>query len=109
MSEHDSTNRESKTLHALAAAQTDRPGKEHVMAMQDYLEIRGPNSVHECFVTELLGPSFACHRDMCCVDGRLPGKVAKKAARQALLGLSYLHARGIAHRGKFNPVTGIDH
>jgi serine/threonine protein kinase len=69
--------------------------------MQDCFEIRGPNGVHECFVTELLGPNFARHRDMCCDNGRLPGKVAKKAAEQALLGLSYLHAQGIAHGGEF--------
>lgn len=105
VSEHDSTDRESTTLHALASAQTDHPGKKHVMTMEDFFEIRGPNGVHECFVTELLGPSFARYRDMCCDEGRLPGKVAKKALKQALLGLSYLHAQGVAHGGEFHPVT----
>jgi len=68
------------------------------MTMTDSFHINGPNGTHECLVLELLGPSVADYLDAHLME-RLPGKLAKTIAKQALLGLCFLHERGIAHAG----------
>ena len=68
------------------------------MTITDYFQISGPNGAHECLVLELLGPSVADYLDAHSME-RLPGKLARTIAKQALLGLCFLHERGIAHAG----------
>lgn len=71
------------------------------MMMKDFFEISGPNGRHECLVLELLGPSVADYLDAHSIDERLPGEMAKRVVKQTLLGLAFLHERGIAHGGMF--------
>lgn len=99
-SEQESPNRELTVLRAIAAAQSDQPGYAHVMAMQDHFQLDGPNGIHNCLVLELLGPSVADLLDAYYCNERLPGKLARNIAKQALLGLCYLHEQGIGHAGK---------
>jgi len=68
------------------------------MTMTDCFQIIGPNGTHACLVLELLGPSVADYLDAHFTE-RLPGKLAKTIAKQALLGMCCLHERGIAHAG----------
>lgn len=67
--------------------------------MKDSFEISGPNGKHECLVLEMLGPSVADYLDAHSLDERLPGELAKRVVKQTLLGLAFLHGRGIAHGG----------
>lgn len=69
--------------------------------MKDFFEISGPNGRHECLVLEMLGPSVADYLDAHSLDERLPGELAKRVVKQTLLGLAFLHERGIAHGGMF--------
>jgi serine/threonine-protein kinase SRPK3 len=69
------------------------------MTMQDSFQISGPNGTHDCLVLELLGPIVADILDTHSGMGRLPGTLAKTIAKQALLGLCFLHEQGIAHAG----------
>lgn len=71
------------------------------MMMKDFFEISGPNGKHECLVLEFLGPSVADYLDAHSYDERLPGVLAKSVVKQTLLGLAFLHERGIAHGGMF--------
>lgn len=71
------------------------------MMMKDFFEISGPNGRHECLVLEMLGPSVADYLDARSIDERLPGELAKRVVKQTLLGLAFLHERGIAHGGMF--------
>ncbi|KAE9994351.1 hypothetical protein EG327_011453 [Venturia inaequalis] len=48
-------------------------------------------------VLEVLGPSVPDLLDARCHGERLPGKLAKAIAKQALLGLDYLHQQKIGH------------
>jgi len=68
------------------------------MTATDSFQISGPNGNHECLVLELLGPSVADYLDAHFVE-RIPGKLAKTIAKEALLGLCFLHERGITHAG----------
>lgn len=83
------------------AAHANQPGYQYLMTMTDFFEISGPNGRHECLVLELLGPSVADYLDAHSLDERLPGELAKRVVKQTLLGLAFLHERGIAHGGMF--------
>lgn len=97
-----SPNRESTVLQTLAtAAHANQPGYQYLMMMKDFFEISGPNGRHECLVLEMLGPSVADYLDARSIDERLPGELAKRVVKQTLLGLAFLHERGIAHGGMF--------
>lgn len=100
VSEPKSQNRESTVLQTLAtAAHANQPGYQYLMMMKDFFEISGPNGRHECLVLELLGPSVADYLDAHSLDERLPGELAKRVVKQTLMGLAFLHERGIAHAG----------
>lgn len=69
--------------------------------MLDHFTLGGPNGSHECLVLELVGPSVSDAIEFYCNIHRLPVKVAKSFAKQALRGLDFLVANDIAHGGKF--------
>ena len=88
----------------------EHPGRAHLVNLLDTFVIKGPNGDHRCLVLELMGPNLP---DMLFSNPkydlpwaanelrkyRFPHSMAKEVARQALLGLAYLHGRGINHGG----------
>jgi hypothetical protein len=72
----------------------------HFVQMLDHFHCEGPNGRHDCTVLELLGPSVAVLVRDRCVGDRLPGRLARRFASDALEGLAVLHQAGIAHGGK---------
>lgn len=99
VSEPNHQNREATVLRAIAAKHSDQPAYQHLITMQNSFQISGPNGTHECLVLELLGPSVADILDTPSGIERLPGTLAKTIAKQALLGLCFLHEQKIAHAG----------
>jgi serine/threonine protein kinase len=80
--------------------------------MLDHFQVHGPNGTHHCLVLEFLGPSVPDLLDRRIPDERLPGKLAKSIAKQALLALDYLHEQEIGHGGRITlirPVTEFAH
>lgn len=67
--------------------------------MLDNFQVSGPNGVHDCIVLEILGSSIQDLVETRFDCERLPGKIAKRAAKQALDGLDYLHKSKIGHGG----------
>ncbi|KAF9007087.1 kinase-like domain-containing protein [Cyathus striatus] len=86
-------------LRAQQARPGNHPGKDHVVQIFDVFLIRGPSGIHQCIVTEILGPALA--ENLECIFGKdkthLPPNLAKKVAAQIALGVAYLHECGIAH------------
>ncbi|KAL9107883.1 MAG: hypothetical protein Q9227_007301 [Pyrenula ochraceoflavens] len=73
-------------------------GSDHVLHLLDDFQIQGPNGIHDCLVYEVLGPNLATiiwrqYQE----QHRLPARIAKRVAKEALLGLAYLHEQGIGH------------
>ena len=99
VSERGERIREFKVLRAIAAIRFEQPGSRHLMAMLDHFQLDGPNGTHDCLVLKLLGPSVLDLLDARFRDERIPGKLAKTIAKQALLGLDYLHQQEIGHGG----------
>ncbi|KIM43980.1 hypothetical protein M413DRAFT_68265, partial [Hebeloma cylindrosporum] len=86
--------------------QRNSPGREFVMEVLDDFLLHGPNGIHLCIVSELLGPSilqewgwddyFPDHND------EFPPIHAKKICVQMAQELAYLHRCNIVHGGKEN-------
>lgn len=72
------------------------------MQMLDHFEETGPNGTHDCLVLELLGPNVPDLIDSSYSDERLPARLAKSVARQALSGVDFLSIHQIGHGGKFS-------
>lgn len=88
-------------MEAISALPKHHPGSSHANQMLDHFTLGGPNGSHECLVLELVGPSVSDAIEFYCNIHRLPVKVAKSFAKQALRGLDFLVANDIAHGGKF--------
>lgn len=67
------------------------------MRLLDDFYHTGPNGVHACLVLELLEPSVPAVIEAQFADGRLPGVVAKRACKEALLALDFLHKHRVGH------------
>ncbi|KAF4996624.1 hypothetical protein FGRMN_4370 [Fusarium graminum] len=89
--------RELKVLRALSAQLIDHPGSSCVNKLLDHFTLIGPNGSHDCLVLELVGPSVADVVELHCKDDRLPSKLVKVFAKQALQGLDFLAANDIGH------------
>ncbi|KAF8873458.1 kinase-like domain-containing protein [Mucidula mucida] len=67
------------------------PGREHVVQLLDHFQIHGPNGTHDVVVTEVLCPLLS-------MKGLPIFERMKRAfCQQIILGLAYLHSRGVAH------------
>lgn len=95
--ENDKANQELNVMTRLASI---HPSPRHVVRLLDDFDLAGPNGTHKCLVFELLGPSIPETVDVHFPDGRLPGKLAKTIAKQALIGLDTLHQHNIGHGGR---------
>lgn len=110
-SESNSSGEELKILKHLSTESQQHPGKSYVMTLLDSFEHRGPNGVHECFVFEVMGPSAGSYVRNFPLETAQPSSpsngsqkqlkhhllVVKSILRQTLLGIDFLHKRGIAH------------
>ncbi|KIM43991.1 hypothetical protein M413DRAFT_372490 [Hebeloma cylindrosporum] len=92
---------------AQEGTQKNSPGREFVMEVLDDFLLHGPNGIHLCIVSELLGPSilqgpgiweehFEDHIE------EFPPAHAKRICVQMAEGLAYLHRCNIVHGGKEN-------
>lgn len=95
---------ETRELGILRAIRSGLPDSPHLLQMLDHFECNGPNGCHDCLVLELLGPSVSDLVERYYRDRRLPGKLAKDIAKQALLGLGSLHHHRIGHGGQLGSI-----
>ncbi|KAJ8588952.1 kinase-like protein [Rhizopogon salebrosus TDB-379] len=73
------------------------PGRSHVMSFLDHFRHKGPNGVHVCMVSEVLGENLLGlikrHQNK-----GVPMHIVKQIAKQILLGLDYMHrCCGVIH------------
>ncbi|KAJ5172789.1 protein kinase [Penicillium capsulatum] len=96
-SEHNGETRELLTMKELASRQ---PRLKHIVYLLDHFDLTGPNGSHKCLVYELLGPNIPDAINVYLPSGRLPGKLAKAIAKQALIGLDHLYQQSIGYGGR---------
>jgi len=76
------------------------PGSEYVMEIFDEFLLEGPNGVHQCIVSELLGPSIQQpDLEEIFPEDCFPIDMAKKMCAQIVQGLAHLHRCKVVHGG----------
>ena len=75
------------------------------MPLKDHFNIQGPNGTHSCLVYEATGPSvIIMSMDRVSGEARIDGQnkrftlsAARTILHQVLLGLDFIHSRGLVH------------
>ena len=76
------------------------PGSEYVMEIFDEFLLEGPNGIHQCIVSELLGPSIQQpDLEEIFPEACFPIAMAKKMCAQIVQGLAHLHWCKVVHGG----------
>jgi hypothetical protein len=73
-------------------------GKRFIPRLLDEFSFEGPNGRHVCLVQDVAGSSIATSKEDS-VNLMFPVETARSIAAQLIMGLSYLHARGVCHGG----------
>ncbi|POR36997.1 Serine/threonine-protein kinase SRPK [Tolypocladium paradoxum] len=95
----DSTS-ESRELSTLQSLQRDG-ASDYIPHLLDSFTHRGPNGVHQCLVSELLGPSVdTVVTDYHTVGDRLEPEIILRISRQLLQALASVHEAGYGHGGE---------
>lgn len=93
------TSKEAGILHRLQSSDAPITGQEFIPRLLDHFTIEGPNGKHTCVVLEPAGCNLAAAKD-CSVHRLFPVETARSIAAQVIMGLAFLHSRGICHGGK---------
>ena len=101
-----SSSREISTLQALQL----HGNSDFIPRLLDNFTHTGPNGVHQCLVSELLGPSVdAVVADYHMGGDRLESETILKISRHLLQAIADAHEAGYGHRGeiKFSTLGGL--
>jgi serine/threonine protein kinase len=91
---------EGKVLDYLIKSDNTHSGRRFIPPLLDQFSFHGPNGHHRCLVGEPTSGSIAQSKEDS-TNFMFPPDAARSTAAQLLLGLSYLHANGIYHGGKY--------
>jgi serine/threonine-protein kinase SRPK3 len=75
------------------------PGSEFIVQFIDEFEHTGPNGVHPCIISEVLGPPVSSDLEEVYRDEMYPIDIAKRIVSQIARGMEYLHHCGVVHGG----------
>ena len=74
-------------------------GREFVVQLIDEFEYTGPNGIHCCIISEVLGPLLSLDIKELYPSEEYPISLAKRIVAQITRGLEYLHHCGVVHGG----------
>lgn len=105
-SESTHLSRECVILEYLARtdAGSSQLGKCYTPSLLDHFIVDGPNGRHQCLVGDVARCSLSLSKYGTSTN-LFPLDVARAVAAQLILGVQYMHSRGVAHGGKFNCVA----
>lgn len=77
-------------------------GRRFIPYLLDDFSFDGPNGHHICLVQEPAGCNISTSKEDS-VDFMFPVETARSIAAQLIMGVSYLHSRGVCHGGMSKP------
>lgn len=95
---HEAKPNEAKILRLLSSPNS-HPGRRFVPLLLDEFAIDGPNGRHLCLVQDVAACSVAISKEWSS-NNLFPLETARSIAAQLILGISYLHSRGVCHGGQ---------
>lgn len=98
VAEASKTSSEGQILRLLSDAKINHPGRSYVISISDEFSINGPNGRHLCLVSEPARCSVAASKEAS-TNWMFPIEVARTVTAQVILGLHYIHSRGVVHGG----------
>ncbi|KFX93225.1 hypothetical protein O988_06911 [Pseudogymnoascus sp. VKM F-3808] len=87
---------EGSILSMLCSGDSTHIGRQFVPRLLDEFTFDGPNEHHTCLVQEPEGCSVARSKEDS-VNFMFPTESARSIAAQLIMGVSYLHSRGVCH------------
>ena len=88
-------------LRLLCRSDSGHQGRQFIPRLLDQFSIDGPNGHHVCLVQEPALCSIATSKDHS-ANLMFPVETARSIAAQLIMGLSYLHSRGVCHGGRLS-------
>ncbi|KAF8960305.1 kinase-like domain-containing protein, partial [Flammula alnicola] len=99
VAEASNSSSEIVVLRHLKHTKMDGPDRQFVVLL-DGFKIEGPNGMHQCIVTELLGPTLASDLSNIYYEKMaFPVDIANKMVTQIAQGVAYLYSCGVIHGG----------
>lgn len=100
---HEAESNEAEILRLLSSPNS-HPGQRFVPLLLDEFAIDGPNGRHLCLVQDVAACSVTISKEWSS-NNLFPLETARSIVAQLILGVSYLHSRGVCHGGKsfFSP------
>ena len=89
-------------LHHLKECQLNdggSDGQEFLVKYLDDIKVERPNGMHQCIVTEVLGPSIGADIEEIYGKEWYPIEIAKNVVTQVMRGVMYLHSCKVVHGG----------
>jgi len=98
---YSSESNEAKILRLLAhgSSESTHPGQRFIPRLLDDFTVDGPNGRHLCLVQEFAACSITAAKEWSS-NNMFPVETARSIAAQLILGLAYLHSRGVCHGGE---------
>ena len=97
---HEAESNEAEILRLLSSPNSNsHPGQRFVPLLVDEFAIHGPNGRHLCLVQDVAACSVTISKEWSS-NNLFPLETARSIAAQLILGVSYLHSRGVCHGGK---------
>ncbi|KAF9871235.1 protein kinase domain-containing protein [Colletotrichum karsti] len=84
-------------LRQLDDDKTQHPGSRSVLRCLDHFTLRGPNGLHQCFVSDPIRVTLAQTKFRSEGLWTFPVQVARAITAQLILGVAYLHSKGVVH------------
>lgn len=76
------------------------PDTTSLITLYDVFDLHGPNGIHQCLVTEFLGPSLHAVVEGYADDERLEADLIFNVAKQLLRAVDGMHKAGYTHGSK---------
>ena len=78
---------------------SEHPGKRYISSLLDTFSFEDPSGCHRCMVTEVYGSSLDYTKALAST-AQFEADVARAIAARTLLGLAYIHSKGMIHGGE---------